>query len=127
MLPHVKAATPTDAYIGEKIRGYRNQQKLSQEQLGTMIGVTFQQVQKYEKGINRLSGSRLQMVADIFKVPVSDLFPPTTRNGKKKDLSNVDRVIATRDGMKLVDSFATIKNETMRAAVVNLAMQFAGL
>ena len=126
-VPHTKAATPVDAYIGEKIRGYRNQLKLSQQDLGEMIGVTFQQVQKYEKGVNRLSGSRLQQVADIFKVPVAELFPPAMRGGRKKELSSVDRVVATRDGMKLVDSFVTIKNETMRAAVVSLAIQFAGL
>jgi transcriptional regulator with XRE-family HTH domain len=127
MPPHVKAATPVDVYIGEKIRGYRNQQGLSQEALGAMIGVTFQQIQKYEKGVNRLSGSRLQQVADIFKVPIAELFPRTMRSGKKKELTSVDRIVATRDGMKLVDSFVTIKNETMRAAVVSLAAQFAGL
>jgi transcriptional regulator with XRE-family HTH domain len=124
--PHIKAATPIDAYIGEKIRGYRNQLKISQEELGERLGVSFQQVQKYEVGANRLAGSRLQQVADIFQCSIADLFPPKVR-GKRKGLSNLDRIVATRDGMKLVDSFVAIKNEALRAVVVDLATRFATL
>ncbi|MCA1452811.1 helix-turn-helix transcriptional regulator [Bradyrhizobium sp. BRP22] len=120
-----RSATDVDAYIGGKIRGYRNQHKMSQEELGLQLGVTFQQVQKYEKGTNRLSGSRLQQLAQIFGCTVDELLPPQ-RAGKKVQLTNVDRLVATRDGMRLVDSFVTIKNETMRAAVVEMARRFEG-
>jgi transcriptional regulator with XRE-family HTH domain len=122
-MAHIKAATPVDAYIGEKIRGHRNRLKISQEQLGAALGVTFQQVQKYENGVNRLSGSRLQKVADIFKCKVTDLFPPQKGS---RELSNVDRMVATKDGMKLINSFVAIKNEVLRAAVVDLARRLEG-
>jgi transcriptional regulator with XRE-family HTH domain len=126
-MPNVRSTSPTDAYIGEKIRGYRNQQGISQEELGQKLGVSFQQVQKYEKGINRVSGARMQQIAQIFSCTVADLLPEQ-RNGKKaKGLSNVDRMVATRDGSKLVDSFVTIKSENLRAAVVDLAKRFEGL
>ena len=126
MSSNTKRITAADLYIGEKIRGYRNQRGISQDELGSALGVSFQQVQKYEKGVNRVSGARLLQLAGVFECDITDLLPE--RDGKKtKKLSNVDRVIATRDGNKLVNYFVTIKNETMRAAVVTLAMQFAGL
>lgn len=129
MSGNTRTVTPTDAYIGEKIRGYRNQLKISQDELGQKLGVTFQQVQKYERGVNRVSGARMEQLAQIFDIAVSELLPVRTNgNGKKKvKLSNVDRIVATRDGMKLVDSFVTIKNETLRAAIVDLARRFEGL
>jgi transcriptional regulator with XRE-family HTH domain len=125
-MPNTRSATEVDAYIGEKMRGFRNQLKISQQELGHQLGVSFQQVQKYEKGLNRMSGGRLQQVAQIFKCDIGDLLP-AQRNGKKPKLSNVDRIVATRDGSNLVDSFVTIKDENLRAAVVDLARRFEGL
>ena len=104
-----KTVTSVDAYIGEKIRGYRNQKKISQEELGKKIGVTFQQVQKYEKGVNRITSSRLDEIARIFDCELADLLPVRTARGRRpKGLSIVDRVTATRDGMKLIESFVKI-------------------
>ncbi|MCD9821220.1 helix-turn-helix domain-containing protein [Bradyrhizobium japonicum] len=121
-----KAVTAVDAYIGEKIRGYRNLRNISQEELGRMLGVSFQQIQKYEKGANRITSSRLQEIAKIFECDVADILPEQKRGKKTQKLSNLDRVAATRDGMKLIDSFVDIKNEVMRAAVVELARRFCG-
>jgi transcriptional regulator with XRE-family HTH domain len=129
-MPKPRAATPIDAYIGEKIRGYRNQLKISQDELGQKLGVSFQQVQKYEKGVNRVSATRMEHLAQVFDVDVAELLPERTANGnskKKPRLSNIDRMVATRDGMKLVDSFVTIKDENLRAAVVDLAKRFENL
>lgn len=123
----IKAATSVDAFIGEKIRGYRNQQKLSQEELGRRLGVTFQQIQKYEKGVNRITSSRLDQIAQIFQCELTDLLPVRTRGRKAKGLTNVDRVVATREGMKLIDSFVTIKNEAVRSAIVELARRCEGI
>lgn len=120
-----KAVTAVDAYIGEKIRGYRNLRNISQEELGRMLGVSFQQIQKYEKGANRITSSRLQEIAKIFECDVADILPEQ-KKGKTQKLSNLDRIAATRDGMKLIDSFVDIKNEVMRAAVVELARRFSG-
>lgn len=121
-----KAVTQVDGYIGEKIRGYRNKLDISQEELGRMLGVSFQQIQKYEKGANRITSSRLQEIAKIFECDVADLLPEQKKGKKVQRLSNLDRIAATRDGMKLIDSFVDIENEVMRAAVVELARRFSG-
>ena len=128
-MPKNRSVTPVDIYIGLKIRGLRNQQGISQAELGDKLGVSFQQVQKYEKGVNRVSGSRLHQIADLFQVAIADLCP--TANGKvsKKPpkLTNVDLIVSTIDGSKLVNSFVTIRDENLRAAVVDLARRFEGL
>ncbi|MEY9638708.1 transcriptional regulator with XRE-family HTH domain [Bradyrhizobium japonicum] len=125
-MPTSKAVTPVDAYIGEKIRGYRNKLDISQEELGRMLGISFQQIQKYEIGDNRITSSRLQEIARIFECEVADLLPEQKKGKKVQRLSNLDRIAATRDGMKLIDSFVGIKSEVMRAAVVELARRFSG-
>ena len=122
-----KKVTGADGYIGAKIRGYRNQAGISQEELGRHLGVTFQQVQKYEKGVNRVTSSRLAQMARIFKCDISDLMPDHAPGRRPKGLSNVDRCVATRDGMKLIDSFVSIKNQNLRAAIVDLARRFEGI
>ena len=118
-------ATEVDAYIGEKIRGYRNLKGISQQQLGEALGVSFQQIQKYEKGVNRVSASRVDQLAAIFEIKIADLMPKRGK-GKSTKLTNADRVVATLDGIKLVDSFVNIKDEKLRAAVVDLARRFEG-
>lgn len=121
-----RSASEIDSYIGSKIRGYRNQQGISQMELGDMLGISFQQVQKYEKGINRVSGARMEQLAQIFKVEVSDLLPGRPKSKKSSQLTNVDRMVASRDGSKLVDSFVTIKSANLREALVDLARRFEG-
>lgn len=91
-----------------------------------MLGISFQQVQKYEKGINRVSGARMEQLAQIFKVEVSDLLPGRPKSKKSSQLTNVDRMVASRDGSKLVDSFVTIKSANLREALVDLARRFEG-
>jgi transcriptional regulator with XRE-family HTH domain len=120
-----KATTEVDAYIGEKIHSYRNQLKLSQERLGKMLGVSFQMIQKYERGKNRLTGSRLQEIADVFKCPVADLFPPPHNGDKRKSPPKIDLVYSTREGMKLIDSFVSIESKALRASVADLAASLA--
>jgi transcriptional regulator with XRE-family HTH domain len=122
----MRQATTEDAFVGKKIRGYRNRLKLSQGELGEQIGVTFQQVQKYEKGHNRVSGVRLSQIAAIFQCEITDLLPARNKNGKSNGLTSVDRMVATHDGMKLIESFVTIKNSIARAAIVDMARRFEG-
>lgn len=122
----IRSATPTDKYLGQKIRGLRNQQGISQGELGTKLGISFQQIQKYEKGINRVGAVRLQQMAEFFGVSVADLLP-INGNSKTAKLSNVDRLAATRDGSKLINSFVKIKDENLRGALVELARRFEGL
>jgi len=68
-----KKALPADIEIGKRMRAYRVLRKMSQTDLGTAVGVTFQQIQKYEKGVNRVGGGRLQLIGNALGVTVSDL------------------------------------------------------
>src|SRR3954465_1124880 len=72
--PKTKTANPIDAHVGSRLRTRRVELGMSQEKLGEAFGLTFQQVQKYEKGMNRMGASRLQHAADILGVPVSYFF-----------------------------------------------------
>lgn len=69
-----KKPNPTDLHVGSRIRLRRNMLGISQERLGDSLGITFQQVQKYEKGTNRVGASRLQAIAEILQAPVSFFF-----------------------------------------------------
>src|ERR1041384_4005290 len=69
-----KAPNPTDKHVGSRVRMRRMMLNMSQEKLGDSLGLTFQQVQKYEKGTNRIGASRLQQIAHILQVPVSFFF-----------------------------------------------------
>jgi transcriptional regulator with XRE-family HTH domain len=69
-----KSPLPTDVLVGQNIRIGRLQAGLSQTELGARVGVTFQQIQKYEKGANRIDASRLQQIADALRVPIPALF-----------------------------------------------------
>ena len=73
--PKPKAPTPDDVAIGARVRALRLARNMSQEKLAAACGITFQQIQKYEKGTNRLSGSRMMQIAQILDVEVTDLFP----------------------------------------------------
>src|SRR5215467_7011268 len=69
-----RGGDPRDAEIGQRVRALRLQRGLSQTELGNLISVTFQQVQKYEKGANRISAGRLQRIAEVLGVPVAHFF-----------------------------------------------------
>ncbi len=111
-----------DVAVGARIRNLRLRNELSQGSLGEHIGITFQQVQKYENGTNRISASRLVRLADLFGVPVaafysevpSDNARPTkrTRTGTDADDADLNR---------LVKAFQSLKDRNLRAAIMRLA------
>src|SRR6516162_1566762 len=78
-----KAPNPVDKYVGSRVRMRRIMLGMSQEKLGEALGLTFQQIQKYEKGTNRVGASRIQQIAEVLQIPVSFLFEggPTSSNG----------------------------------------------
>jgi transcriptional regulator with XRE-family HTH domain len=106
---------------------------MSQEKLGDALNLTFQQVQKYEKGANRISASRLQQAAHILQVPISFFFDggPAT-NGKPTGQQSVpspafvSTFLATADGLALVKAFTTIKDAKIRRSIVLLVKQITG-
>jgi transcriptional regulator with XRE-family HTH domain len=103
---------------------------MSQEKLGDAIGLTFQQVQKYEKGTNRIGSSRLQEIANILQVPVTFFFEggpgQTKAGGKAPSPSYVSNFLATADGLALTKAFMRIKDAKLRRTIVNLVDEVAG-
>lgn len=101
----------------------------SQTELGKAVGVTFQQVQKYEKDTNRVSSSRLQRIANVLKVAPDFFFeePPakTAGNAGSNEITFIDQFISSRDGIALSQAFAQISDAKMRRSIVLLVEQIA--
>jgi transcriptional regulator with XRE-family HTH domain len=107
---------------------------MSQEKLGDALGLTFQQVQKYEKGTNRIGASRLQQIAHILQVPVSFFFEGAPHSsGHTGGMSEtpspayVADFLATSDGLSLTKAFMRIKSSKLRRRIVDLVEQIAGI
>jgi transcriptional regulator with XRE-family HTH domain len=103
---------------------------MSQTSLADKLGLTFQQVQKYEKGKNRMGSSRLQQIANILQAPVTFFFedaPGQTKpDGKVPSPAYVSDFLATKDGLTLTKAFMQIKNAKLRRSIVNLVEDVAG-
>jgi transcriptional regulator with XRE-family HTH domain len=125
-----KAPNQTDVYVGARIRHLRMLNHMSQEKLGNELGLTFQQVQKYEKGANRVGASRLLQIASIFGVQPGYFFEgygtPVFDDSEPQKDDPILHLAQTRDGMELADAFAKIGDAKIRRAVVNLVSQIAG-
>jgi len=130
-----KAPNPIDKHVGSRVRMRRMMLGMSQEKLGDALGLTFQQVQKYEKGTNRIGASRLQQIALILQVPVSFFFEgaplapgdqPTSGMSEAPSPAYVSDFLATSDGLSLTKSFMRIKNSKLRRRIVDLVEQIAG-
>ena len=130
-----KAPNPIDKHVGSRVRMRRMMLSMSQEKLGDALGLTFQQVQKYEKGTNRIGASRLQQISHILQVPVSFFFEgaPSTPGatglagmGEAPSPAYVSDFLATSDGLSLTKSFMRIKSGKLRRRIVELVEQIAG-
>ncbi len=128
-----KAPNPIDKHVGSRVRMRRMMLGMSQEKLGDALGLTFQQVQKYEKGTNRIGASRLQQISLILQVPVAFFFegapaPPGRPAGLEEAPSPayVTDFLATNDGLSLVKAFMRIPNPKLRRRVVELVEEMAG-
>jgi transcriptional regulator with XRE-family HTH domain len=122
-----------DKHVGSRVRMRRMMLAMSQEKLGDALGLTFQQVQKYEKGTNRISASRLQQSADILQVPVAFFFegapnaPGTAPEvpGKAPATDYVIDFLATSDGLRLAKAFMQIERARLRRSIVDLVQEIA--
>ncbi|SSZ39409.1 transcriptional repressor DicA [Bartonella grahamii] len=110
----MKAKNPhfNDISIGRKIRFKRTMIGMSQKQLGSQLGVTFQQIQKYEKGSNRIGAGRLQEIADILEVPSSFFY---TDLSTKENASTCDERISSKEEQILLKSFRELKPKKQKA------------
>ena len=128
----IKAPNPVDKYVGSRVRMRRIMLGMSQEKLGEALGLTFQQIQKYEKGTNRVGASRLQQISEILQVPVSFLFdggPSGIANGahsaESASPAYISDFLATSEGLALTRAFTRIANAKLRRSIVDLVEQIA--
>ncbi|TXM97602.1 helix-turn-helix transcriptional regulator [Methylobacterium sp. WL103] len=120
-----KITTDGDRSIGSRIAAYRTAQRLSQTALGQALGVTFQQVQKYEKGRNRVGAARLQAIADFLGVSVSTFFDDPGENADGKE--TIQNLLQDPHVMELVQTFATISDKVTRRSVLSIVKAAASL
>jgi transcriptional regulator with XRE-family HTH domain len=113
---------PVDKQVGARVRMRRLMLGMSQQALSLGLGITFQQVQKYEKGGNRISASRLQRIADILQVPISFFFQDVGAPGMKQAPvpPYVSDFLASSDGLALTKAFMAIRDGRLRRSIVDL-------
>lgn len=120
---------PIDVHIGQRVRQRRIFLGMSQETLGEALGLTFQQIQKYEKGFNRVSGSRLVQIADALHVAPAWLFEgaPGQRTAGTHAEADADMsaFMTSADGLVIARSFVQIRNAKVRHAVASMVKTMA--
>ncbi|KRQ99314.1 helix-turn-helix domain-containing protein [Bradyrhizobium valentinum] len=119
---NVRSATPTDKIIGERIRTRRLEKHISQSELGDMLGVSFQQVQKYEKGVNRVGSSRLMELAKALDIEVSYFLDERKRPPAERPVA---AFMATREGIQMAEAMLAINNHEVRQGLIDLARKLA--
>ncbi|HXY57242.1 MAG TPA: helix-turn-helix transcriptional regulator [Methylocystis sp.] len=130
-----KTPDPIDRHVGSRVRMQRVLMKMSQEKLGEALGLTFQQVQKYEKGTNRIGASRLQQISKTLNVPPSFFFEgapssgaPADRQGFAEEGGSSQFVVdflATAEGLHLNRAFAKIHDTKVRKRIIDLVVAIA--
>ncbi len=130
---------PIDSYVGSRIRLRRCLLGMTQERLAETLGLTFQQIQKYEKGLNRIGASRLWDLSQVLDVPVDFFFDKLDDDAKMKSprnisaftlndsvLDNTEDILQRRDVLKVMRYYAMIPNESVRQNVLNLVRSLSG-
>jgi transcriptional regulator with XRE-family HTH domain len=118
---------PIDKYLGDRLRARRIMMKMSQGDLGKSLGLTFQQIQKYEKGTNRMSAALMVPLAKILDIDIGyfyDEIPKTKRSGEIETPALTELAL-TLHGRRLIDAFLNLKNDALRGAVADLAQVLA--
>jgi transcriptional regulator with XRE-family HTH domain len=122
---------PIDVYVGRRVRMRRIEIDMSQQDLGEHIGLTFQQIQKYEKGTNRIGASRIQQIGKALEAPASYFFEGAPDGWEGEATSQISRaqleLLSTREGKLLVGSFARITDAKIRHSFVGLMQRVASL
>jgi transcriptional regulator with XRE-family HTH domain len=122
-----KPPNPIDVHVGERIRMWRTERKISRITLGEAIGLTGQQIQKYESGTNRIGASRLHRICAVLKIPVSFLFEdalgsPRGKGGMPQDVVDF---MESEEGIRFVAAFERITDRKMRRGIVRLTDRIA--
>lgn len=120
-----KAANEVDVAVGARIRNLRLRNKLSQEEVGRRLKVSFQQVQKYEKGANRVGASRLSELAKIFDVPIGTFFSEVRRDSKDSARGGTIDQLTVRNEVRLLEAYQALRDKRLQNAFVSLAEELA--
>ncbi|MBC2771513.1 helix-turn-helix transcriptional regulator [Rhizobium sp. AQ_MP] len=132
MIENKKKPNPIDIHVGSRIRLRRTMLGMSQEKLGESLGITFQQIQKYEKGTNRVGASRLQNISNILTVPVSFFFedapgeqPSSSGMAEASSSNYVVDFLSSSEGLQLNRAFVKIGDPKVRRKIVDLVKALA--
>lgn len=133
MTENKKKPNPIDVHVGSRIRLRRTMLGMSQEKLGESLGITFQQIQKYEKGTNRVGASRLQNISTILNVPVSFFFEDAPGEqgagasgmAEASSSSYVVDFLSSSEGLQLNRAFVKIGDPKVRRKLVDLVKSLA--
>ncbi|ODN72149.1 helix-turn-helix domain-containing protein [Methylobrevis pamukkalensis] len=126
-----KSPNPIDIHVGSRIRLRRMMLGMSQEKLGDALGITFQQIQKYEKGTNRVGASRLSHISTVLKVPVAFFFEDAPGQGEEaagfaeQPRSYVVDFLSSSEGLALNKAFVRIEDAKVRRKVIDLVQALA--
>jgi transcriptional regulator with XRE-family HTH domain len=124
-----KSPERVDIEVGKRIRTYRVLKSQSQTTLGAAAGITFQQIQKYEKGANRVPPSRLQKISDFLDVPIADFYPSMDKGNGKKGSGNATApfvgLLQSKNAMQLLSHYTAVRSPGIRAALVGLVAALA--
>ncbi|WP_417467975.1 helix-turn-helix domain-containing protein [Maricaulis sp.] len=126
-----RVPNPVDMHVGSRIRLRRQLMKMSQEKLGDELGVTFQQVQKYERGANRVGASRLYRLSRVLEVPVQFFFEDLADKPMVSGMAEDDQTpivynfIQSSDGVSLAEAFSKISDAKVRRRVLELVRTLA--
>lgn len=127
-----KQPDPIDVLVGKRLKLRRILIGMTQGELAGKLGITFQQIHKYESGSNRIGASRLQAIAHLFNVPIGFFFKPEPLDAKTslKDLRNVkidatQKYLSSPEGVRLNNEFVKIKDPAIRSSVISLVQSLA--
>jgi transcriptional regulator with XRE-family HTH domain len=115
-----KGPNPVDVEVGRRIRVHRMNAGLSQTELGDQIGVTFQQVQKYEKGANRVGASRLTQIATALNVPIPAFFEGANKAAREGGPTSPTELLTRPHALRLLKAYSEIEHDGLRSAIVRL-------
>jgi transcriptional regulator with XRE-family HTH domain len=118
---------PIDKYLGDRLRARRIMMKMTQGDLGKSLGLTFQQIQKYEKGTNRMSAALMVPLAKILDIDIGYFYDeiPNTKHSGEIETPALTELALTLHGRRLIDAFLNLKNDALRGAVADLAQVLA--
>jgi transcriptional regulator with XRE-family HTH domain len=127
--PMKKAPNDIDRHVGSRVRARRLALGITQEALGAALGITFQQIQKYEKGVNRIGSGRLQGICDVLNVPVGYFFDgtPGTEGFGADAAKDFDAIMTIPDGIRLVRAFMALGDPGLQHNLVVFVEAAVGL